>query len=187
MGSRGGPSCKEAAPQRLPLHCMWPEPLEAVLPGGTGRHKAPILQDAFSPCTPCCSSSPCVGPRLPSVPPGPLERAAPRPAMAQAWWLSPIRASQHPKGACSLSPSHASRVPCPRQGWKVPPGTAHAMHPASMAYKTCPVQGNTSPPQARGEKNKSKQTHTYETKENILPKQYLHKSLSFSFFLEVAQ
>lgn len=60
-----------------------------------------------------------------------------------------------------LSPSHASRFICPEHGWKGPPDTAHAMHPASMAYKTCPVQRNTSPPQARGEKkpNQNKPTH----------------------------
>lgn len=134
------------------------------------------------PRAPRCSPSLCVGSGLPSVLPGLLERAAhPSPCHGTGLVAITHRASQHPNGTCSLSPSHANRFPClslaPLEGASI-----HSPHHAPSTHglqKTCPVHGNTSPPQASGKITNKK------TKESILPKQCLRKSLSFSFFLEV--
>lgn len=167
MGSRGGPSCKQALWQPhkgSPRIANGQSLLGLRHPAArAGRHKAPILQGAFGPpLAPLLLIPMC----------GTLERTAPLPAIAQAWWPSPIGLlSTRRELACCPPPMQTGSPVCPR----------HSPHQAPSAHglqKICPVQGNTSPPQARGKKTKK-------TKESILPKQCLHKSLSFSFFLEV--
>lgn len=87
-----------------------------------------------------------------------------------------------PKGGlCAvLLPCKQAPLVCHRHSWKEPPDTAHTTHPPPMAYKR-PVQFREIPVLPRPEEKKKNK----KTKESILPKQCLHKSLSFSFFLEV--
>lgn len=175
MGSQGGPSCSRRPGSPTKAALTLPTGRAARGCDASTKHLFCRVLSVLPML--CCSSSPCVGSSLPSILPGPPERAVPPPATAQVavtHW-----ASQHPKGLCLLSPPHANRLFSLSQArWEG--ASAHSLHHTPSAHgllKICPVLGN-----ARGKKINL--FFEQKTKGSTLPKDCLHKSLSFSFFLE---
>lgn len=176
MGGQGVRSVRRCSgrPTKAALALQTDRAARAVSPSSTvGRHKGPILQGAFSSpgalllLSLVCGIQPSVGASRATLP-------------AMAWWPSPAGLlSTRRELVCCTPPMQTGSPVCPRQGWKGSPDTVHTMHPLPMTYKR-PVQPKETPVLPWPEEKKK-------TKESILPKQCLHKSLSFSFSLKVVQ
>lgn len=158
MGSQGGPSCNETLwqPHKGSTHIANGQShLGLRCPvARAGRHKAPILQGGSSPplapllLIPVCGMQPSSGPSRDP------RKGSPSSCHCTGLVAITHQASQHPKGACLRSPSRADRLPCLCQA-RLEGACRHSPHHAPSAHglqKTCPDQGNTSPPQARGKK-----------------------------------
>lgn len=155
----------------------------ALQTANTGRQaRSTCFAGCFrSPARPAAPHPPRVGLGLPSVHPQPLGKGSPSSLPRHGL------GGRHPSGFLAPKREVAYCPPAmqtgspvrPRHGWKGSPDTAHTTHPLPMAYERL-AQFREIPVLPRPEGKKPKKT-----KESILPKQRLHKSLRFSFFLEV--
>lgn len=148
----------------------------ALQMASTGRQaRSTCFAGCFrSPARPAAPRPPRVGPGLPAVRPGPLGKGSPCPCHGTDLVAVTHQASWHPKGRSLTVP-----LPCEQAPLSVPGMAGRGLQTQPTPRTLCPWltkdlsnSGKYQSSPGQREKNPKK------TKESILPKQCLHKSVS---------